>query len=110
MEQGIQCLRELAVIEIIFSDDQAIRSPDMVKRTPVMWLKLARHTPPEYTSALAMMTWNDGDETVSSMVRRQTLCIAQHKQELQLWKRVCQRPYRRWKIGWRRLIRNSGRR
>lgn len=55
MEQGIQCFRELAVIEIIFSDDQMIKSPDMEKCAPVMWLKLAQLGPQEYAPALAMM-------------------------------------------------------
>lgn len=63
-------MRELVVIEIIFIDNQTIRSPDMVKCTPVMWLKLAQLGQQEYASALAMMKCNERDETVNTMVRR----------------------------------------
>ena len=39
MEQGIECLRELAVLEIIFSEDKSFpKSPDCVWCTSQMWL------------------------------------------------------------------------
>ncbi|OWK61269.1 Sulfotransferase 6B1 [Lonchura striata] len=42
MEQGIRCLRELAVLEIIFSEDERFpKSPDCVQCTLQMWLKFA---------------------------------------------------------------------
>ncbi|RMC19464.1 hypothetical protein DUI87_04076 [Hirundo rustica rustica] len=40
IEQGIQHLREMAVVEIVFSDDLNTRNPDLVPCTPVMWRKL----------------------------------------------------------------------
>lgn len=46
----------------------------MVKCTPVMWLKLAQPVPPEYAPALAVMMWNDRDETVSAVLRRLWVC------------------------------------
>uniref|UniRef100_A0A8U8AWS9 Uncharacterized protein n=1 Tax=Geospiza parvula TaxID=87175 RepID=A0A8U8AWS9_GEOPR len=55
IEQGIQRLREMAVAELIFSDDVTTRNPDLVPCTPVMWRKLVRLGPPEYASALAIM-------------------------------------------------------
>ncbi|RMC01643.1 hypothetical protein DUI87_21656 [Hirundo rustica rustica] len=43
MEQGIRCLRELAVLEIIFSEDERFpKSPDDVQCTSQMWLRFAR--------------------------------------------------------------------
>lgn len=46
MEQGIQCLQELAVMEILFSnDDQTIKSPVLVKRTTLIRLKLTPRRP-----------------------------------------------------------------
>ncbi|RMC21787.1 hypothetical protein DUI87_02656 [Hirundo rustica rustica] len=40
IEQGIQCLREMAVAEMVFSDDINTRNPDLVSCTSVMWRKL----------------------------------------------------------------------
>ncbi|RMC19723.1 hypothetical protein DUI87_03287 [Hirundo rustica rustica] len=37
IEQGIQHLREMAVAEIVFSDDLNTRNPGLVPCTPVMW-------------------------------------------------------------------------
>ncbi|RMC19883.1 hypothetical protein DUI87_03449 [Hirundo rustica rustica] len=37
IEQGIQRLREMAVVEIVFSDDLNTRNPNLVPCTPVMW-------------------------------------------------------------------------
>ncbi|RMB97202.1 hypothetical protein DUI87_26304 [Hirundo rustica rustica] len=46
MEQGIRCLRELAVLEIIFSEDERFpKSPDDVQCTSQMWLRFARLGP-----------------------------------------------------------------
>ncbi|XP_063039305.1 uncharacterized protein LOC134434570 [Melospiza melodia melodia] len=70
IEQGIQCLREMAVAELIFSDDATTRNPDLVPCTPVMWRKLVRLGPPEYTSALAIMKRDDTYETVLDMTKK----------------------------------------
>ncbi|RMB88511.1 hypothetical protein DUI87_35088 [Hirundo rustica rustica] len=64
IEQGIQRLREMAVVEIVFSDDINTRNPDLVPCTPVMWRKLVRLGPQEYSSALAIMK-HVGEESVS---------------------------------------------
>lgn len=40
MEQGVRCLRELAVLEIVFSEDKGFpKSPDGVQYALQMWLK-----------------------------------------------------------------------
>ncbi|XP_064258482.1 uncharacterized protein LOC135289027 isoform X1 [Passer domesticus] len=70
IEQGIQRLREMAVAEIIFSDDITTRNPDLVPCTSVMWRKLVRLGPHEYASALAIMKRDDTDETVLDMARK----------------------------------------
>lgn len=70
IEQGIQRLREMAVVELIFSDDITTRNPDLVPCTPVMWRKLVRLGPPEYASALAIMKRDDTYETVLDMAKK----------------------------------------
>ncbi|XP_053788900.1 uncharacterized protein LOC128782532 [Vidua chalybeata] len=70
IEQGIQRLREMAVVEIIFSEDVTIRNPDLVPCTPVMWRKLVRLGPPEYASALPIMKREEVYETVLDMAKK----------------------------------------
>ncbi|RMC20293.1 hypothetical protein DUI87_01140 [Hirundo rustica rustica] len=70
IEQGIQHLREMAVAEIVFSDDLNARNPDLVPCTPVMWRKLVRLGPQEYSSALAIMKRDDTEETVLDMAKK----------------------------------------
>ncbi|XP_039414774.1 ubiquitin carboxyl-terminal hydrolase 4 isoform X3 [Corvus cornix cornix] len=68
IEQGIQCLRELGVVEIVFTDDPGLRSPDRVRVSPFMWRKLTRLGPQEYASAIAIMKPNyAASETVEDM-------------------------------------------
>ncbi|RMB99593.1 hypothetical protein DUI87_23846 [Hirundo rustica rustica] len=70
IEQGIQRLREMAVAEIVFSDDINTRNPDLVSCTSVMWRKLIRLGPLEYASALAVMKREDMEETVLDMAKK----------------------------------------
>ncbi|RMC20814.1 hypothetical protein DUI87_01666 [Hirundo rustica rustica] len=70
IEQGIQRLREMAVVEIVFSDDINTRNPDLVPCTPVMWRKLVRLGPQEYSSALAVMKRDETEETVLDMAKK----------------------------------------
>ncbi|RMC08866.1 hypothetical protein DUI87_13860 [Hirundo rustica rustica] len=70
IEQGIQCLREMAVAKMDFSDDINTRNPDLVSCTPVMWRKFIRLGPLEYASALAVMKWEDMEETVLDMAKK----------------------------------------
>ncbi|RMC04397.1 hypothetical protein DUI87_19218 [Hirundo rustica rustica] len=70
IEQGIQRLREMAVAEIVFSDDINTRNPDLLPCTPVMWRKLVRLGPQEYSSALAIMKRDDTEKTVLDMAKK----------------------------------------
>ncbi|RMC04311.1 hypothetical protein DUI87_19130 [Hirundo rustica rustica] len=70
IEQGIQRLREMAVAEMVFSDDINTRNPDLVSCTSVMWRKLIRLGPLEYASALAVMKREDMEETVLDMAKK----------------------------------------
>ncbi|RMC03170.1 hypothetical protein DUI87_20364 [Hirundo rustica rustica] len=70
IEQGIQHLREMAVAEIVFSDDPNTRNPDLVPCTPVMWRKLVRLGPQEYSSALTIMKRDDMEEIVLDMAKK----------------------------------------
>ncbi|RMC05626.1 hypothetical protein DUI87_17711 [Hirundo rustica rustica] len=70
IEQGIQRLREMAVAEIVFSDDINTRNPDLVSCTSVMWQKLTGLGPLEYASALAVMKREDMEETVLDMAKK----------------------------------------
>ncbi|RMB96455.1 hypothetical protein DUI87_27130 [Hirundo rustica rustica] len=70
IEQGIQRLREIAVAEIVFSDDINTRNPDLVPCTPVMWRKLVRLGPQKYSSALAIMKQDKTEETVLNIAKK----------------------------------------
>ncbi|RMC09827.1 hypothetical protein DUI87_13614 [Hirundo rustica rustica] len=70
IEQGIQRLREMAVAEMVFSDDINTRNPDLVSCTSAMWRKLIRPGPLEYASALAVMKREDMEETVLDMAKK----------------------------------------
>ncbi|TRZ07696.1 hypothetical protein HGM15179_019413 [Zosterops borbonicus] len=70
IEQGIQCLREMAVAEIFFSDDQNTRNPDLVPYTSMMGRKLVQLGPQEYSSALAIMKQDDTGETMLDMMKK----------------------------------------
>ncbi|RMC20449.1 hypothetical protein DUI87_01299 [Hirundo rustica rustica] len=85
IEQGIQRLREMAVAEIVFSDDLNTRNPDLVPCTPVMWGKLVQLRPEEYPSALAIMKRDDTERRLCLIWRRssdhmQMPCMVQHMQ------------------------------
>ncbi|RMC18434.1 hypothetical protein DUI87_04321 [Hirundo rustica rustica] len=60
----------MAVAEIVFSDDINTRNPDLVPCTPVMWRKLVRLRPQEYSSALAIMKRNETEETVLDIAKK----------------------------------------
>ncbi|RMC19119.1 hypothetical protein DUI87_03723 [Hirundo rustica rustica] len=68
--QGIQCLREMAVAEMVFSDDINTKNADLVSYTSVMWRKLRRLGPLEYASALAVLKREDMEETVLDMAKK----------------------------------------
>ncbi|RMC21314.1 hypothetical protein DUI87_02175 [Hirundo rustica rustica] len=60
----------MAVAEIVFSDDINTRNPDLVPCTPVMWRKLVRLGPQEYSSALAIMKRDETEETMLDMAKK----------------------------------------
>ncbi|RMC19912.1 hypothetical protein DUI87_03478 [Hirundo rustica rustica] len=60
----------MAVAKIVFSDDINTRNPDLVSCTPVMWRKLLRLRPQEYSSALAIMKRNETEETVLNIAKK----------------------------------------
>ncbi|KAM4764292.1 uncharacterized protein ACIQIH_005561 [Cyanocitta cristata] len=71
MEQGIRCLRELAVLEIIFSDDERFpKNPDGVQCTSQMWLRFARLGPEMYSRYLATLQWREGEDRVGVLVNK----------------------------------------
>ncbi|RMC19606.1 hypothetical protein DUI87_03165 [Hirundo rustica rustica] len=60
----------MAVAEIVFLDDINTRNPDLVPCTPVMWRKLVRLGPQEYSSALAITKRDETEETVLDMAKK----------------------------------------
>ena len=63
-EKGIQYLRELAVLEVIYDDldnKQLSKNPDEVRCTRSMWRKFVRSAPSLYANSLAVVTWKDGE-------------------------------------------------
>ncbi|KAK4806862.1 hypothetical protein QYF61_012583 [Mycteria americana] len=64
LEKGIQYLKELAMLEVIYGDLDDKRSPkdpDEVQCTRPMWRKLVRNAPLSWANSLAILTWKDGD-------------------------------------------------
>ncbi|KAK4807032.1 hypothetical protein QYF61_000361 [Mycteria americana] len=64
MERGIQYLRELAMLEVIYGDldnEQLSKDPDEVRCTRPTWRKLVRSAPSSYANSLAILTWKDGE-------------------------------------------------
>ncbi|RMC09972.1 hypothetical protein DUI87_12762 [Hirundo rustica rustica] len=71
MEHGIRCLRELAVLEIIFSEDERFpKSPDDVQCTSQMWLRFSQLGPKVYSCYLATLQWREGGDKVGVLVNK----------------------------------------
>ncbi|KAK4818030.1 hypothetical protein QYF61_004154 [Mycteria americana] len=64
MEKGIQYLRELAVLEVIYGDldnERLPRDPDEDQCTQPMWQKLVQNAPSSCANSLAILNWKDGE-------------------------------------------------
>lgn len=71
MEQGIQCLRELAVLEIIFlADERFPKRPDSVQCTSQIWLKFGWLGPEIYPHNLATLQWKEGKDKACTLVNK----------------------------------------
>ncbi|XP_042655671.1 ubiquitin carboxyl-terminal hydrolase 4 isoform X3 [Tyto alba] len=74
MERGIQYLRELAVLEVIYNDlnsEQLSTDPDEVQCTQPMWRKFLRSAPLLYANSLAVVFWKEGEgQTVDELTGR----------------------------------------
>lgn len=71
MEQGVRCLRELAVLEIVFSEDKGFpKSPDGVQYASQMWLKFAQLGLVVYSCYLATLQWRKGEDKVGALVSK----------------------------------------
>ncbi|KAM6293948.1 E3 ubiquitin-protein ligase KCMF1-like [Aegotheles albertisi] len=71
IERGVGCLREMAVHEIIYEDEETPRNPDELQCSRAMLRKLTRSAPPVYSHILGGRIWGgDGEEppTVSEFV------------------------------------------
>lgn len=63
MEQGVRCLRELAVLEIVFSEDKGFpKRPGGVQYALQMWLKFAQLGSVVYSCYLATLQWREGED------------------------------------------------
>jgi len=63
-DEGIQYLRKLAVLEVIYSDpddDEVSKDPEDVLRTRAMWRKVIQGSPASYSTSLAAMYCPDMD-------------------------------------------------
>ena len=89
MERGIQYLRELAVLEMIYYDPDSLqlpRDPDEVQCTRPMWRKFVRSAPSSYANPLAVLTWKDEEApTVDEMARQ----LRQYEENLSSSLRAC---------------------
>ena len=84
-DEGIQYLRELAVLEVIYSDlddDEVSKDPEDVLCTRAMWRKVIQSAPASYSNSLATMYCPDMDtptvEKVSSWLQNfeENLCTS----------------------------------
>ena len=84
-DEGIQYLRELAVLEVIYSDlddDEVSKDPEDVLCTRAMWRKVIQSAPASYSNSLAAMYYPDMDtptvEKVSSWLQNfeENLCTS----------------------------------
>ncbi|GAB0208274.1 mitochondrial enolase superfamily member 1 [Grus japonensis] len=84
-DEGIQYLRELAVLEVIYSDlddDEVSKDPEDVLCTWAMWRKVIQSAPASYSNSLAAMYCPDMDtptvEKVSSWLQNfeENLCTS----------------------------------
>ncbi|GAB0201688.1 hypothetical protein GRJ2_003463500 [Grus japonensis] len=84
-DEGIQYLRELAVLEVIYSDlddEEVSKDPGDVLRTWAMWRKVIPSAPASYSNSLAAMYFPDMDtptvEKVSSWLQifEENLCTS----------------------------------
>ena len=89
MERGIQYLRELAVLEMIYYDPDSLqlpRDPDEVQCTRPMWRKFVRSAPSSYANPLAVLSWKDEEApTVDEMARQ----LRQYEENLSSSLRAC---------------------
>ncbi|GAB0202585.1 hypothetical protein GRJ2_002724100 [Grus japonensis] len=84
-DEGIQYLRELAVLEVIYSDlddEEVSKDPEDVLCTRAMWRKVIQSAPASYSNSLAAMYFPDRDtptvEKVSSWLQNfeENLCTS----------------------------------
>ncbi|XP_049649847.1 uncharacterized protein LOC126035354 [Accipiter gentilis] len=89
-DEGIQYLRELAVVEVIYSDlddDEVSKDPDDVLCTRAMWQKVIQGAPASYYNSLAAMYCPDMErptvEKVSSWLQNfeENLCVSSSLQD-----------------------------
>ncbi|KAF4804387.1 hypothetical protein TURU_008424 [Turdus rufiventris] len=70
LEEGIQQLREVAALEVLFErDGQHDKDPDKVRCAGQMW-NLAKLGPSQYTTIIAMINAKHNQETVGSVAYR----------------------------------------
>ena len=89
MERGIQYLRELAVLEMIYYDPdnaQLPTDPDEVQCTRLMWRKFVWSAPSSYANSLAVMNWRDEEAPMVDDVARQ---LRQYEKSLSSSLRTC---------------------
>lgn len=71
MEQGVRCLRELAVLEIVSSEDKGFpKSPGGVQYALQMCLKFAQLGSEVYSCYLATLQWREGEDEVGALVSK----------------------------------------
>ncbi|XP_049649778.1 uncharacterized protein LOC126035320 [Accipiter gentilis] len=89
-DEGIQYLRELAVVEVIYSDlddEEVSKDPEDVLCTRTMWRKVIQGAPGSYSNSLAAMYCPDMEtptvEKVSSWLQNfeENLCVSSSLQD-----------------------------
>ncbi|XP_010568992.1 PREDICTED: uncharacterized protein LOC104833793 [Haliaeetus leucocephalus] len=89
-DEGIQYLRELAVVEVIYSDlddEEVSKDPEDVLCTRAMWRKVIQGAPASYSNSLAAMYCPDVEtptvEKVSSWLQNfeENLCVSSSLQD-----------------------------
>ena len=74
MHKGLQHLRELAVLEMVYSDldnAQTPKDPEDIQCTTSIWRKFVRSAPSSHASTLALVNWEEGMGPTVDVLSRQ---------------------------------------
>ncbi|GAB0204503.1 hypothetical protein GRJ2_002915900 [Grus japonensis] len=96
VERGIQYLRELAVWEMVYYDQDNVQlptDPDEVQCTQPMWWRFVQSAPLSYAKSLAVLAWKDKvNEVAGQLWQYKKICLPPYGTVSQLWNDCLKNP------------------